>query len=263
MRACVRDVGRGARDPGAVCASQFRKLSPARQRAWEAWAKNPTLIPYDEFKTGMSFPEVRRMLWVNSDDPKDWRHKGRHSVLGLWHELKQKQYDVYERQNEPRENPRRSAPMGQHARLRVADPNHPNRAIGGIWHVVKRLPRGRVIVQGPGGKMLNVDRSKLVFRNPALPESVRRAASEYEKFHWGEKPRTATRMKAPIPKGALYVLGDLPSIPYRTKKGGDRDTWEHEFEGPRKPKVAVDEAGELFVLRNGSRYRIRPEGIKG
>lgn len=44
---------------------------------------------YDKFRTGLSFAEVRAMLWRPSDDPKDW-HRGvtRRTVLGKWHEIK-------------------------------------------------------------------------------------------------------------------------------------------------------------------------------
>lgn len=92
---------RFVRDPSALALS-LAQLSVRRN-------PSPGIIPYEEFKTGLSFPEVRRMMWSNSPDPKNWRHKGRHSVLGLWHELKGQMYDVYEAQNEPRENPRRPA----------------------------------------------------------------------------------------------------------------------------------------------------------
>lgn len=43
---------------------------------------------YDKFRTGFTFAEVRSMMYVASADPKDWRHKRRHSVLGFWHQLK-------------------------------------------------------------------------------------------------------------------------------------------------------------------------------
>jgi hypothetical protein len=43
---------------------------------------------YEDHRTGLSFAEVRRMMFVSSDDPKQWRSKRRHSVLGFWRELK-------------------------------------------------------------------------------------------------------------------------------------------------------------------------------
>ena len=54
----------------------------------------PTL-PYSEFRTGLSFEEVRRMLWTPSENPRDWRYKRRATVLGLWHQLKEQLYGRY------------------------------------------------------------------------------------------------------------------------------------------------------------------------
>lgn len=43
---------------------------------------------YDAFRTGLTFREVRRMMWVGDHDPKSWRSKRRPAVLGFWRELK-------------------------------------------------------------------------------------------------------------------------------------------------------------------------------
>ena len=43
---------------------------------------------YGDLKTGLTYKEVRNMLWVNSDDYKDWKYKRRNTVLGLWHSIK-------------------------------------------------------------------------------------------------------------------------------------------------------------------------------
>lgn len=48
---------------------------------------------YQEHKTGLTFADVRRMMWRASDDPKDWRQKRRHSVLGFWKELKRQMWE--------------------------------------------------------------------------------------------------------------------------------------------------------------------------
>lgn len=53
------------------------------------------LVPYDQFRTGLTFAEVRRMLWSPSENPRDWRYKSRGVVLGTWHELKQQLYARY------------------------------------------------------------------------------------------------------------------------------------------------------------------------
>jgi hypothetical protein len=46
------------------------------------------VVSYDDFRTGLTFREVRQMLWVNNDDPETWRYKRRRTVLGFWHQLK-------------------------------------------------------------------------------------------------------------------------------------------------------------------------------
>ncbi len=45
---------------------------------------------YAEFRLGMSFAEVRRMMWDQEDRnrPGWWRQKRRHGVLGYMRELK-------------------------------------------------------------------------------------------------------------------------------------------------------------------------------
>jgi hypothetical protein len=58
-------------------------------------AKKVEPIEYDAFRTGLTFRIVRQMLWVGSDDPRDWKYKRRHTVLGLWHQLKQQLYGEY------------------------------------------------------------------------------------------------------------------------------------------------------------------------
>lgn len=52
-------------------------------------------LAYADFRTGLTFLDVRQSLWVHSDNYKDWRHVTRHTVLGKWHELKRKMYAAY------------------------------------------------------------------------------------------------------------------------------------------------------------------------
>jgi hypothetical protein len=72
------------------------------------------LIPYDKFTTGYTWREISAMVWSYSDDPATW-HKGtakrgkgtrgeyknklvggrRHTILGLWRQIKQEMYDRY------------------------------------------------------------------------------------------------------------------------------------------------------------------------
>lgn len=57
--------------------------------------KAPTVCPicgilYDDFRTGEKFSTIKDMLWVGDEDPENWRYKRRNTVLGLWHQLKEK-----------------------------------------------------------------------------------------------------------------------------------------------------------------------------
>lgn len=52
-------------------------------------------VPYSDFRTGLDFRTVRQMLWVGDHDPRTWRYKRRHTVLGLWRQLKQQLYCEY------------------------------------------------------------------------------------------------------------------------------------------------------------------------
>ena len=45
-------------------------------------------LGYHNFRTGLSFREVRRLMWSDSSDSTTWRHKGRRQVLGYWRQLK-------------------------------------------------------------------------------------------------------------------------------------------------------------------------------
>lgn len=52
-------------------------------------------ISYKDFRTNLTFFDVRQMLWSYSENYKDWKHVSRHTVLGKWHELKLKMYAYY------------------------------------------------------------------------------------------------------------------------------------------------------------------------
>jgi hypothetical protein len=45
-------------------------------------------IVYETFKTGMNFGDVRMMLWTGDPNCDQWKYKRRHTVLGLWHQIK-------------------------------------------------------------------------------------------------------------------------------------------------------------------------------
>lgn len=57
-------------------------------------------MTYDDFRTGLTFAEVRRMLWVSSPDPSKWRYKRRNTVLGHWRALKLQMWREYERRED-------------------------------------------------------------------------------------------------------------------------------------------------------------------
>jgi hypothetical protein len=50
-------------------------------------------MKYEDIKTGLTFSTVQDMLFVDTNDRDFWRQKGRHSVLGLWNEIKRSMWD--------------------------------------------------------------------------------------------------------------------------------------------------------------------------
>lgn len=50
---------------------------------------------YSKFRTGLTFAQVREMLFVYSDDPVDWGYKRRHIVLGKWCQIKQEMWQEH------------------------------------------------------------------------------------------------------------------------------------------------------------------------
>ena len=61
-------------------------------------------ISYKDFRTDLTFYDVRQILWSWSDNPKDWKHVSRSTVLGKWHEIKRKMYACYLMELEECEN---------------------------------------------------------------------------------------------------------------------------------------------------------------
>lgn len=64
----------------------------ARSGQGDEAAKGHRIPTYEEFRTQLTFAQVRQMLWVQSSDPKDWRYKRRNTVLGLWRQIKREMY---------------------------------------------------------------------------------------------------------------------------------------------------------------------------
>jgi hypothetical protein len=54
------------------------------------------VIPYEQFRTGLTYRDVYQLLWSWSDDRRTWRHKRRRTVLGYWRQLKREMYAHYE-----------------------------------------------------------------------------------------------------------------------------------------------------------------------
>ena len=52
-------------------------------------------LRYDRFKTGLKYRDVHEMMRDGSDDPADWRYKRKHTVLGLWHQIKQERWQQH------------------------------------------------------------------------------------------------------------------------------------------------------------------------
>lgn len=46
-------------------------------------------VTYGDFRTGLTYREVRQMLWDYSPDPAEWTYKRRGTVLGNWFAIKQ------------------------------------------------------------------------------------------------------------------------------------------------------------------------------
>ena len=99
--------------------------------------------------------------------------------------------------------------------------------------------------------------------NPSTAEQLKKAASIYESFHWGEPmDRVRRKRMSPIPKVAVK-LGKLNSLVYETSKAGEKAEWEHSFgeEGGKRPDLVMDaKTNKLHIV--GGDYRIEKEGIK-
>lgn len=48
---------------------------------------------YADLRTGLTYQDVHAMLWVSSEDSKDWVYRRRGTVLGKWHQIKQELWD--------------------------------------------------------------------------------------------------------------------------------------------------------------------------
>jgi len=55
---------------------------------WDTAVCEKCGLKYKDMTTGLTFKDVKQMMFDNSPDPADWKYKRRHTVLGYWHELK-------------------------------------------------------------------------------------------------------------------------------------------------------------------------------
>jgi hypothetical protein len=76
----------------------FKTKEEAKKVAKELLKKNENPLPetcefcgleYDDFKTGLTFADVRRDMWRAEEDPSQWKYKRRRGVLGAWRGAKQ------------------------------------------------------------------------------------------------------------------------------------------------------------------------------
>jgi hypothetical protein len=52
-------------------------------------------LRYKDFRTGLTFAEVRQMFWVDSEDSRDWIYKRRNTVLGKWRSIKLEMFEQH------------------------------------------------------------------------------------------------------------------------------------------------------------------------
>jgi hypothetical protein len=97
--------------------------------------------------------------------------------------------------------------------------------------------------------------------NPDDGDDSRLADRTYEGFHRKPVARHRHIEVSPLPQ-QLAEIGELEAVAYRTTKGNQRATWEHEFgeEGGRKPILAVDPETDRLHIAGGD-YRVEDRGI--
>lgn len=52
-------------------------------------------MTYDEFRTGLTYEAVWRMLWIANPDPTTWVRKSRGAVLSFWRGIKRQMWDEF------------------------------------------------------------------------------------------------------------------------------------------------------------------------
>lgn len=49
-------------------------------------------LRYSDFRTGLTFADVKASMWTASTDPEDWVYRTRSGVLGRWRQIKQEMF---------------------------------------------------------------------------------------------------------------------------------------------------------------------------
>jgi hypothetical protein len=57
-------------------------------------------VKYSEFRTGLTYWDVWRMLWVDNPDPATWRQKSPGVVLWHWHQIKLQLWERYQHEQD-------------------------------------------------------------------------------------------------------------------------------------------------------------------
>lgn len=52
-------------------------------------------LTYEQLRTGYTYKEIRMLLWVGDPDYSKWKYKRRHTVLGLWHQIKKSMWSEH------------------------------------------------------------------------------------------------------------------------------------------------------------------------
>ncbi|HXS82635.1 MAG TPA: hypothetical protein VN896_07920 [Methylomirabilota bacterium] len=94
-------------------------------------------------------------------------------------------------------------------------------------------------------------RSGAVLRRGKKSLRAARAAAEYTKFHWGERPSKRVRVKLPSYDAGIYELGKLRAVEYEASKGGERAIWVHKFTRPY-PSLTATPGGVLGPIVGGA-----------
>lgn len=92
--------------------------------------------------------------------------------------------------------------------------------------------------------------------------AARKAAEEYEEFHWGEPSQGGEIVWVPPPPVALVSMGPLISVVYEASKRGELAHWEHDFKR-ELPVLAYDPMAEDQLYIVGGTYRVTSAGIVG